>query len=79
MVGPLARVRVGHAIVNSMLLGLPLVVVCLGARALKRARRRRRGLCVKCKYQVAGLATCPECGTAVRQSRSSERVLLLSA
>jgi hypothetical protein len=27
-------------------------------------RRRRRGLCVACKYPVAGLVICPECGLA---------------
>jgi hypothetical protein len=30
--------------------------------ALRRARRRRRGVCEGCGYAMAGLAKCPECG-----------------
>jgi len=32
--------------------------------AIIRGRRRRRGQCERCRYPVAGLARCPECGTA---------------
>lgn len=42
-------------------------------RRLVSSSRRRRGLCVKCKYQMAGLTTCPECGTAGPQTRSRRR------
>jgi len=30
-----------------------------------RKRRHSRGQCVRCAYQLAGLATCPECGRTV--------------
>lgn len=33
---------------------------------LRRVRRRRRVLCVRCGYPVSGIAMCPECGTPVR-------------
>lgn len=33
-----------------------------GAGWMRRARRRRRGLCEGCGYELAGLAMCPECG-----------------
>jgi len=29
----------------------------------RRSRRRQRGMCVACGYELAGLAMCPECGT----------------
>ena len=36
---------------------------------LRRWRRRKRGLCVKCGYNLTGLPEprCPECGTKIRQ------------
>jgi len=41
---------------------------------LRRWRRRRNGLCIKCGYDLRGnvTETCPECGTA--QSRRDERL-----
>jgi len=35
-------------------------------RSMRRVRRRNRGLCVKCAYNLSGLTVprCPECGTA---------------
>jgi hypothetical protein len=33
-----------------------------GLRRLRRQRRRARGRCTRCGYQLAGLSTCPECG-----------------
>lgn len=52
----------------------------LAARALRRARRRRRGLCVCCRYPVRDLpngSPCPECGTPLKQG--SARVEQVSA
>jgi len=34
----------------------------VGARRLRAWRRNRRGGCVKCGYDMRGLAACPECG-----------------
>jgi hypothetical protein len=31
-------------------------------RFVKRTRRRRRGLCVVCGYDLRGMQKCPECG-----------------
>ncbi len=33
---------------------------------VRREHRRRRGHCGRCGYDVRGLGTCPECGSAVR-------------
>jgi hypothetical protein len=37
---------------------------------LRRYRRRRKGLCVKCAYDLTGNVSgvCPECGTEVKQA-----------
>ena len=37
---------------------------------LRRWRRRRKGLCAKCGYNLTGLTAprCPECGTEIKQS-----------
>jgi hypothetical protein len=43
-----------------------------GVRPLRRYRRRRRGLCVKCAYDLRGAVSdrCPECGTPIRSLKS---------
>lgn len=48
--------------------GLPVPLMVLGVAALRRARRRRGGLCVGCGYDLAGVASrCPECGAEREQ------------
>jgi hypothetical protein len=32
---------------------------------VRKKRRRRRGLCVGCGYELKGMEKCPECGRAV--------------
>lgn len=49
--------------VNTFLYAVISGAVLFGPGATKRALRRRRGLCLKCGYDVAGLQACPECGT----------------
>ncbi len=41
------------------LLTLPVILL----RAERRERRRCRGLCLRCGYELAGLDVCPECGS----------------
>jgi hypothetical protein len=44
----------------------------LGARGVRRRRRRLRGLCVQCGYNLTGnvSGTCPECGHALEAENS---------
>ncbi|MFG0274198.1 MAG: hypothetical protein ACF8QF_03990 [Phycisphaerales bacterium] len=42
-----------------------------GIRRGAGALRRRRGLCPRCKYAVADLPTCPECGETIRRAPAS--------
>ncbi|MEX0876810.1 MAG: hypothetical protein WD114_05060 [Phycisphaerales bacterium] len=54
-------------IVNTLFWGCVFYAVSLLPRfmqIIKERSRIRRGLCVKCKYEVAGQPICPECGTA---------------
>ena len=41
----------------------------LGAWYLRRWNRIRRGLCVRCAYELGSLETCPECGTSAKPRR----------
>lgn len=40
-----------------------------GLRLYRIQRRIRRGLCVRCAYELGSLETCPECGTSARSRR----------
>ena len=37
----------------------------------RRSSRRRRGRCVRCAYELAGVAVCPECGRSEEPQRGS--------
>lgn len=50
-------------ICNTLIHGGILFLGATTVSARRTARRRRRGQCVHCGYDLAGLATCPECGT----------------
>ena len=54
-------------IVNTLLFALPWYALFFGASAARRWRRRRRGLCPRCAYDLAGTTAgvCPECGAGV--------------
>lgn len=54
----------GGFLLNSMVYAFVAVIGVRGAAALRRARRRKRGLCERCAYPVSDLAACPECGFA---------------
>lgn len=62
---PRAVLPLGFAIDTLVFAGLFALLV-RGPGVLRRWRRRRRGLCVRCGYSRTGLAeggVCPECGT----------------
>jgi hypothetical protein len=51
-------------VIDTALYGCP-VLIGFGASDIRRWRRRRRGLCAHCAYDLRGLskgAACPECG-----------------
>lgn len=53
---------------NALVFALAWWAVLIGPLALRRVRRRRRGRCAACGYDLRGLSTdssarCPECGT----------------
>ncbi len=49
---------------NTLVYGTAAFGVITSVGGIRRSRRRRHGLCVRCGYDVGGLAVCPECGTA---------------
>lgn len=65
------HVRPWHFAANTLLYFAVLATPGWVLRRVRVARRERRGLCVKCGYDVGELPVCPECGTArVRHSLS---------
>jgi hypothetical protein len=57
-------------VVDAMFWGAALWLFLGAPGALRRPRRRRRGLCERCAYPIADLANCPECGTPRAPIRS---------
>lgn len=55
--------------VNTAIYGVLIWLVGFGPFALRRTLRRRRGRCVRCGYDVAGLTKCPECGACASLSK----------
>lgn len=51
-------------VLNSFVFACAAFAGVRGVAALRRARRRKLGLCEACAYPVAELAACPECGRA---------------
>ncbi len=51
-------------IVNSLVYALGLCLAVRLVKHLPRVARTRRGLCLRCGYDLAGLERCPECGDA---------------
>jgi hypothetical protein len=72
-VAPIRPIPLGFAL-DTLLYAAVVWVVLLGFPAVRNFRRARRGWCVKCGYDLAGLrgmgrvATCPECGAVPHPS-----------
>lgn len=60
----------GFALNTLIFAAVPAGMWWVGMRA-KRTWRRRRGLCIHCGYELAGLAMCPECGVPSGQSNKA--------
>jgi hypothetical protein len=69
------RLRISLWLIAPIFTLLPAFVAMLHVhRSVRRARRRRRGLCVTCAYDLRGGppdTRCPECGTNQTSLRSS--------
>ncbi len=57
---PISRGLLLNTLFYAALWAVPLVLIPWFVRR----RRARLGLCIACKYELAGLAICPECGLA---------------
>lgn len=53
-------------LINTLLYGTSLWMVCTGPFAVRRAIRRRRGRCAHCGYPVGTSPVCTECGRVTR-------------
>ncbi|MEO1130454.1 MAG: hypothetical protein AAFX05_12215 [Planctomycetota bacterium] len=67
---PLQPLWLGFA-VNTLVYSASLFIGWIAIVAVRRALRRRRGLCFGCGYDVTAVAQCPECGRMVHVSRST--------
>ncbi len=68
---PLLPIPLGFTL-NTLFYAALLYVPVLGFGALKCRQRARRGLCPACAYDLAGMTTCPECGSAPSPRRGEE-------
>ncbi|GAB5495759.1 MAG: hypothetical protein Phyf2KO_08390 [Phycisphaerales bacterium] len=59
---PLRVIPLGFA-VNWVFWTAVVLLIGWAPGALRRRNRVSKGLCIRCKYELAGLTTCPECGT----------------
>lgn len=67
---PFQPIFFGFAI-NTIFYAALLWLIIPGPCVFRRVIRRRRGLCIKCAYDLRGAdhETCPECGTGIRKVR----------
>lgn len=69
-VWPMYPIVSGFAL-NTVMYAAALAGVIWAAGCVRRWRRRRRGLCERCGYELAGLAMCPECGREAESGRAA--------
>ncbi len=69
---PLQPIPLGFTL-NTLFYAAILFAPCTALSELKRRRRVRRGLCIRCAYDLAGLNKCPECGTPSPLPRAGGR------
>jgi len=55
--------------VNTTLYSIAPMFILVWYHILRSKRRIRNGRCCRCKYDLAGLETCPECGTSAKPRR----------
>lgn len=60
---PIWRTFIPNVVIFAFLFELLLLCKRLNSKRI-RSKRSRRGLCIQCRYELNGLETCPECGTA---------------
>jgi hypothetical protein len=74
LMAPYAVLPLGFAantLVFALLLFAVVEAIRRGAGTLRRRLRRARGLCPRCKYAIADLPTCPECGETIRRKAAT--------
>ena len=71
-VWPLYPIWSGLA-VNTLLYATAAWVALWAWAQVRQWRRKSRGLCVRCRYEVAGLGRCPECGAIAAGKGDAER------
>lgn len=55
-------------VVNTLFYATLIAAMIAGLRVMHHQRRRRRGLCVRCAYELRDLSICPECGRSIAQN-----------
>lgn len=68
---PILPLWPGFAI-NTLLYAATLWLLFAGPFALRRAIRRRRGLCIACGYPIGSSPVCTECGAAVTSKQPAQ-------
>lgn len=63
----------GGLITNAVLWGFVWMLLVGIYSVWRSSRRRKRGLCARCGYQLEDQNACPECGTSNARSRSRNR------
>jgi hypothetical protein len=57
-------------VIDTLFWGAMWLALLAAIRSLRARCRSKRGLCARCRYELAGLTVCPECGTPDSRSPS---------